>query len=424
LGNSGEIDLRGGSVAFWCDSIFGFYTLKPIVQKYQQNNYTVYIYSMKKDVRILRDYINNTQNIEIIDIESINSFLLRVLNYIFKRFLTNPNFTQMHYENRSKDRSGLYHKFLGNIFYINNNNINIIYQKFFSLFRSRLKSDLLISISRVKASYLICSKNIKHISIMESWDHPVKSPYWHKPDYILTWNKDLKKDYKEFQNFKDINISYIQPLKFRYIKERRFKDLDILEGSLKNNDFIQDIQVIKNKEIVTYVTTTSSINKAQHHGEMKLIGQLCQATRKLNKKIYIKPKPNGPKGDYDIFKDKYNHVIVGTYATNPNSIDILDEEYHTFRYLLLYYSDLIINFGTTFVLESSIMDKPIFQLNLSKEYYGDFGKYSNNIHIKKYLLNEYSFEVKSAEDVVEVINKKYDSFEKYSKNLKRWLIEK
>ena len=48
-----------------------------------------------------------------------------------------------------------------------------------------------------------------------------------------------------------------------------------------------------------------------------------------------KPKPNGPKGDYDIFKQKYSNVVVGTYASNSNSIDMLDEEYHTFRYLLL-----------------------------------------------------------------------------------------
>ena len=43
---------------------------------------------------------------------------------------------------------------------------------------------------------------------------------------------------------------------------------------------------------------------------------------------------------------------------------MLDEEYHTFRYLLLYYCKLVVNWGTTFVLEAALMDKPTLQLNL------------------------------------------------------------
>lgn len=424
MGNSGEVDLREKNVAFWCDSVFGFYTLKPIVEKYQHKKYTIYIYTMQKDIKILENYLEKISNIKVISIESINSFYLRVLNYAFKRFLTNPNFTQMHFRHRKKDRDSFYHKYLGNLFYIDNKKINIVYQSFFGLFNNRLKSNFLISISRVKANHLICSKKIKHISIMESWDHPVKSPYWHKPHVLLTWNKDLKKDYQEFQGFKDVKISHIKLLKFRYIEERLSKDVIDLEKDLKNESFLEDINFVKKKNIVMYITTTSSINPIQHDGEIKLIEQLCIATEKLGKTLYIKPKPNGPQGDYDIFKYKFENIIVGTYATNLNSVDMLDEEYHTFRYLLLYYSKLIVNFGTTFVLESALMDKPILQLNLSKKYYGKFGEYSNNLHIQKYLLNEYSVKIKDENDLIEILQIKQEQFELYSNGLKKWITNR
>lgn len=419
--NSGEVDLGEKSVAFWCDSVIGFYTLKPIVEKYQHKKCKIYIYAMGNQIKLLEDYLEDMSNIETISIESINSFLLKVLNYAFKKFLTNPNFTQMHYRHRKKDRDTIFHKYLGKYFYIDNKKINATYQNFFKSFENRLKSDFLISISRVKANHLICSKDIKHISIMESWDHPVKSPYWHKPYALLTWNKDLKKDYQKFQNYNDVKILHIKPLKFRYIEDRLNKDIDVLEKQLENPSLKKDIELVKNKDIIMYITTTSSLNPSQHEGEMKFIDQLCLATKELDKTLYIKPKPNGPRGDYDIFKEKYENVIVGTYATNANNIDMLDEEYHTFRYLLLYYTKLIVNIGTTFVLESSLINKPILQLNLSKKNYGEFGKCSENLHIKKYLINENAQKVKDKKDIVSILNNEQESFTKYSQNLKEWI---
>ncbi|MBT5492559.1 hypothetical protein HOK00_10180 [bacterium] len=415
--------MKSKNIAFYCDNLFGFYTLKPIVDKYQSKKYEIFIYTRQNNIDILKEYLDNTTNTQVISIESLDDIFLRGMNYIFKKYFTNPKFTQMYYRQRRNDRENFYHKYIGKYFYIADENINNIYQKLFGIFKNRFKSKLLISISRVHSNYLVCSKSIKHISIMESWDHPVKTPYWHNPDFLLTWNKALKQDFQKYQNFKDTKISYITPLKFRYIQEREKENIDNLKNTLQNKEFIDDIGKIKNKQMVMYIATTSSINPLQHQGEMQLIEQLCEATKQLGRTLYVKPKPNSPSGDYDIFKEKYENAIVGAYATNSNSIDMLDEEYHTFRYLLLYYSNLIVNFGTTFVLESSLMDKPILQLDLSKEYYGEFGEYSTNLHIQKYLLKEHSFKVTSVHDIVKVMTTKKESFSAYSKNLKEWLNE-
>ena len=409
-------------MSFWCDSIIGFYTLEPVIRKYQQKNIVIYIYVLRKDIDILSKYLINIQNIKIIEIESIDSYFLRILSFIFKNYLTSPNFTKMYFRQRKVYENSFYHKFVGRYFYFNNKKINSRFQWFFGLFKNKIKGDVLVSISRVKASYLICSKSVKHISIMESWDHPVKSPYWHKPNYLLTWNKDLKKDYQFYQNFKDIKISYINPLKFRYINERFERSISSLEKDLKSPGFSNDIDAIKNKNIIMYICTTSSINPEHHYGEMKLINQICKATKEVNKVLYIKPKPNGPMGDYDIYKEKYDNVIIGTYATDQNGVDMLNEEYHTFRYLLLYYSCLVINFGTTFVLEASIVRKPILQLKLSKEDYGKFGMYSDNLHIKKYLLNKYSFTVRDESDLTNILRNEKGAFKLYSKSIRKWVL--
>ena len=329
----------------------------------------------------------------------------------------------MYERNLNKDIISLLNKKISKYLCFKNNNINDVYQKCLSRFTNNLKSNYLISISRVQYNHLICVQGIKHVSIMESWDHPVKSPYWHKPNYVLTWNKDLKSDYYRYQNFKDVKFKYIRPIKFRYIFERKEKCPNHLIKTLSNKEYLRDINIIRKNKTIVYATTTSSLNPEYHEGEVELIKKLCEAFCNTDKLLYIKPKPNGPKGDYDNLKRKYSNVVIGSYSMSPNSADMLNEEYHTFRYLLLYYTNLIINFGTTFVLESSLMNVPILQLQLSENKFGKFGQYANNIHIKKYLLRKEYFKLKNTVNINQTVNGEFAQMKTYSRALKKWLVE-
>lgn len=421
---SRKINIGKNSVALWCESIIGFYSLKPLVHRFEKKSYQIYIYTNEDKVKILKDYLGNLVGIEVISIESINTVLSKLLNFTFRNFFTNPNFSVMYERNLKKNSITIFSKFIGRYLYLDNNNINNFYYKLFSKLRSKLKSNYLISISRVQNNHLICARVIKHVSIMESWDHPVKSPYWHKPKYLLTWNKSLRSDFCKYQNFINIKFQYIRPIKFRYISERKTNCINVLMERLSNNDYIRDIDIIKSSKTVVYATTTSSLNPQYHDGEMKLIKMLCESFRDKENLLYIKPKPNGPEGDYDEFKNNYSNVFVGTYSNNSNGTDMLNEEYHTFRYLILYHAKLLVNFGTTFVLEASLMNIPIFQLKLSEDEFGKFGNYSKNIHIKKYLLNEFSFKIRNVKDIVQILENKNIYFVKYSNNLKLWINEK
>ena len=424
IGKQQNILSLQNSISFWCDTVVGFYSLKPVIIKYLKKNYKLYIYVEEKDMQIIRSYIGKNPNIEFISIQSINNFLLSALNYFLKHFFTNPNFSVMYSRISAFSRFKFYCKYFGIFFFFRNEKLNENFDKIFSLFKCKIKGNILISISRIKANHLLCTKNIKHISIMESWDHPVKCPYWHKPHVILTWNKFLKNDYKDVQKFRGTKISYIKPLKFRYINERLNCSVDTILSTITNPLYLEDLKVLQSDDYFVYITTTSSLNKIAHEGEIKLIRQITKALELIGKKLYIKPKPNGPTGDYDFLLNEFDNVYVGVYAFKPNFQDLFSEEYNSFRYLLLIYCSVVINFGTTFVLEASLLDKPIFQLDIDGEFYGIFGDYSNNLHIKKYLLGNFSFKVTCTEDILSALKLKEKKFMKYSENLKNWISEK
>lgn len=416
--------MKQKKISLWCEDIQGFYSLKPIVIKYKSKNYKIYIYIIKKNIKNLKLFLGDLTNIEIISIESINNFFLKILNFIFRNFLTNPNFGGM-YLKKKNYKFKFYHKLLGNFFYIENYKINSFFYNFFSIFNNKIKSNFLITISRVRSSHLICSKHIKHISVMESWDHPIKTPYYYLPDIILTWNRDLKKDIQKYQNFYNRKIFFIKPLKFRYIEERLVKDLNELEKSLTKKKYINELKLIKKRNVIVYPTFTSSAGTAKsHHAEMQIIDMICATLEKLNKVLYIKPKPNGPTGDYDVYKNKYKNVIVGVYASDKNWIDMLDDEYHTFRYLMFKYSSLIINLGTTFVLEACLMDKPILQMNFLENENRELAFVSKNKHIKKYLLTNDAYLIKNENSFENIMTLKQNNFLNYSKKLKSWLGNK
>ena len=188
---------------------------------------------------------------------------------------------------------------------------------------------------------------------------------------------------------------------------------------LRGTIYFKEIEYLKDKKYIIYPTTTSSQNSFAHQGEINLIENLCQETQGLGIKLYIKPKPNGSVGDYDEFK-KYTHVIIGPYARNVNAIDLLDDNYNIYRYLLLKYSYLMINVGTTFGIEGALLNIPIMQLILDDEMYKGFAQYSKNPHIEKYLHNQNCIQItKLKSEHFSQINQFID----YSKDLKKWLIK-
>lgn len=223
-----------------------------------------------------------------------------------------------------------------------------------------------------------------HISIMESWDHPMKFPYFFVPRLSYTWNHDLASDERIFQGIR--NHHRISPLKFSYIDEFKHLSIEDIESRLSNTEYSEEIQRLKGKKFVLYPTTTSS-NGLEHQGELRLIESMLADFAKLEIPLYIKPKPNGPVGDYDYLIEKFSNVMIGKYSASPDSSDMLKTEYHMFRLYLIKKALITINCGSTFGLEVSYAHAPLIQLSLSEIMFGSFASYVRTYHLNKYILS-------------------------------------
>ena len=217
---------------------------------------------------------------------------------------------------------------------------------------------------------------------MDSWDHPMKFPYYVEPNRLMTWNVDLAKETKNVQNLN--NVSIIRPLRFDYINKYKKCLTEDLLNQLKGTKYYEELISLKENHIILYPCTTSSLG-LKHSGEIKLINDLVDIFKDSKYLFYIKPKPNGAKGDYDQFNSLKN-IKVGMYPNDSNAFDMLDEKYNIFRFLLLRFSKTIINAGTTFAIDAALMAKPVVQLRLNTKEYLGFDDFCNVYDVKEYIL--------------------------------------
>jgi len=409
--------MRDRTVTVWCEPRIAIYSAKPIIDKYHNQGRTICVVVRACDKEIAQEYFG--ERIDITTIESIDSKIRKALHYFVTPILVPNDFSSMYERIRKKQGGWSYFagKYIGNMF--SRLNFNKLYFRIFALFPSRLPSQFVISLTRASTPYLLASSKYKHISIMESWDHPIKAPYFLWPSRTLTWNKSLRNDiyYHQGLNY----VRYITPLKLRYVNEySRYTD-EVLLNKLPKK-YKNEIEELLSSDYVLYPATTSSVNPVDHEGEMKLIRDLLCVFHDSGIKFYIKPKPNGPVGDYNVFR-KHDSVYVGAYSTDPAGDDMLNEEYHIFRYLLLRHATLLINVATTFVLEGALAKTPILQLVLTDGTYGHFEVLSKNLHSMKYLLSRRSVCHYGGDQHRLRLHLKSNKSLKYSEELLAWIRE-
>lgn len=412
------------AVIVWADSLFQFYSVKPIIQELQKRNIEVKIYSQKENQLILSKYLNiPLENVfdprEELRIGGLGSKLLRIYERFFEEFCMSPKFSVMY--KRIRNGSDKF-SFISKFFPRKKSNINTFYEKFLSPFsKSRFSKDVVLVVTLTGFPYLIANRKIKKVTIMESWDHPVKMPFYHVPKRTYTWNADLKKDISEYQEIK--NIELIFPLKFRYVVEFAQSEENLLFSQLKSKKYIDDLKEV-NAQTMMYIVSTSARNPKGFEGEMDLVRQLVNYTAEHGIHLYIKPKPNGLDGEFDEFKS-FKNVQIGIYGKGEQSEDMLDDEYHLYRYLLLKKCGLVVNVFTTFVLEAVILKKPVLQFTI-KGVNSLFAEYTNNPHLKNYLLchpevRAWDGTDESMKNIMdEAIHSKITN--EYSERIRKWIL--
>ncbi|MFT7248443.1 MAG: hypothetical protein ACI97P_001221 [Arcticibacterium sp.] len=266
---------------------------------------------------------------------------------------------------------------------------------------------------------LLCAKNLRVVTLMESWDHTVKIPNGYLSDKVIVWNKELRDDWVEYQN--DKNVDWVYPLKLRYAIENINKT-----GAWELN------KKEEGKPMCVYAVASTRVFSVPQIVELerRLIADLCIATDKANWDLLIKPRPHGDLKEFDEFSESFQHVKVGYMedaSSNPADY-YLNDEYNAIRFSEVLPARIVINCFTTFGLDAATAGIPVLQLDLREtSRYEDSQMFYSNHHINKYLITDRStLKVPSGVDLVEYIadylsNSRGLEFD-YTKSICDWLI--
>lgn len=399
------------------------YTVQPIVKELIEKGFEIDIYTCEDNLEKSRNYLG-TESINYFAIDRLIGKYVSVLDYALKQLLTKNTFSSQYAriaptENKVLKRFYLFAKILPKP---NQKKINKIYSKFWKIFngKSKFRSKEVLLITRVNNTSILNNKNIKVYTLMESWDHPIKSPFYIESEVTYSWNKELSNDIKGIQNNSN-KYKEVFPLKFRYLQ--RVKSL----SSNPPKEIQNEIEFITNNNYVLYICTYSSYSRSDlFDNELKLISKIKEEVDRSGKNLYIKPHPHYSINDFNSLPQSQN-LQIGIGATNNGANYIFTDDDQYYKIQLLKNAERVINVGTTLVLEASMLNANVYQLLISEENYGGFARACGNYHIKKYLNNHEEVfnlsEGNEQEKIALIVNEQLGT-NSYGATLKNWLSQK
>ena len=372
----------GQGVSVVCEMGFGIYAAKPIVDELKRRGVNVYVYTQEANVGKAVSYLGVKED-HVVSIQSITNKTCSVIDYLLKQLLMKSDFSTQH-SRIVKGRKGIL-GLLGKLLRIlpkpRQNRVNTIYAYIWKnvLLKSYFRTSKVIYFTSSNNTYFLNSKQHNVFVVVESWDHPAKSPFFVIPEMVFTWNEALIKDIHDFQG--STNCMIIYPLKFRYIEEMKEGKKVISKNSIYNDD----MKWIRNNSYILYICTYSSFSGPDYFSkELWLIVQLAGMCEKLGKKLYVRPHPHF-KGDEFASIDDKKMIRVGQPASKPGFNCLFTVDDQIFKTKLLRQAEMILNVGTTLVLEASLTNQNILQLDLAVPDFEGFARASQNYHIRNHL---------------------------------------
>jgi len=239
----------------------------------------------------------------------------------------------------------------------------------------------IVAVSQADVPHLLCARSQEVITLMESWDHPFKSPAGYSSALVIPWNRDLGADWTHFQGDSNLVIGF--PLKLRYALERAAPTIDLERAN--------------GEKVAMYAACTSSLDYPGYRrwflDELKLIRDVARATQRAGWRLLIKPKPNGFAGEFDELSSEFSHVGVGAYGGSSSRSSVinyyLDDEYNSARLAELASCDIVINYGTTFALDAAAANRPVLQLDARGSHcYPEVANALKRYHLERYFLGD------------------------------------
>jgi hypothetical protein len=365
------------------------YSLKPIVDALRSRGATVRLAAPSGIAALAAEYLNVPQR-NVLNLEgrfpvrwSIRHGVAWLLARYFVFARVPRDFSVMYRRVRSSGRFA--ERLLGWFPSVKPTRVNAAYHALFDRWLPNIFGrDMVLASTPVTHSHLLCARGVRVCTIIDSWDHSFKMPLLHEPVTTFAWNDDLAAAVREYQRID--HVRSIFPLRFRYIEELADTDLHAGIHCLSNPVFRSDLEAIGNDGFVCYVATSSSRNPSAFQGELALVKDIRDYCAEHHIRLYIKPKPNGMPDEFAVFAGDAA-VQIGPYGTGSSNLQLLDAEYHLYRYALLKQARLVINVGTTFGLEASLVGAAVLQLRLdNRKKFGAFQELCSNPHVVRYFL--------------------------------------
>jgi hypothetical protein len=246
------------------------------------------------------------------------------------------------------------------------------------------------------------------ITLIDSWDHPVRRTAGYPTDTVVGWNMDLALDWKDIQGARSAIAG--APLKLRYAADS------------------YPLAPCTDKRLM-FAVGTSSHTPGWQDAELRLAELVCRAAEKAGWEVLLKLKPTGGQQDWFEFARRWPNVEMTHERDAPTPMDyFLDDEYNETRLGELRRVRAVVNTVTTFGLDASCAGVPVLQLaGLRGAGLSGLASAQENFHIQKYLLRDRSNVLVVDEDDGESTLAAWlmdpdDRAHRYAENLRSWLV--
>lgn len=404
-------------------SLIALYSIEPVIREILGRGITVHVACWKKHAAFIQRLFHNMngQIIFLDDLESQFSHISKIYRLVEILF-TSHNFSYQYrllrHPSRRDSTKVYWFVYLLSKYWPSwrHDTVNRRLKQLFSrIIRNPFPSTRIIVVSRVSVPYMLLAPDQYVITFMESWDHPVKLPMGYPSHKVFVWNKELGEDWTQYQGDTGIFIGY--PMKLRYAIHQAQKPLPKLTSESKRR--------------ALYAVGSSSLTyiKNLYLDELRVIREVCLATKQAGWDLLIKPKPNGRYGDFDSFAEEFDHVEIGEYGDVQSTADYyLDDDYNSRRFKELRRCDLVINTFTTFALDAAISGVPVLQLDLrGNPNFPQIAESCTNHHLQRYLLgdSELTYAPPVGQSLHEGLSVSLtgidDRPQRFSEKLRRWL---
>ncbi len=254
---------------------------------------------------------------------------------------------------------------------------------------------------------LALGRQHKVITLVDSWDHPVRRTAGYRSDVVVGWNQDLANDWADIQGAGAALEG--APLKLRYAADR------------------YPIEPCADQRFM-FAVGTSAHTPDWQEAELRLAELVCAAANDAGWEVLLKLKPTGGQEDWVAFSERWPNVQISDEVDAPTPMDyFLDDDYNNRRLADLVRVQFVVNSVTTFGLDAALAGMPVLQFSdLSGPGLVWLKSAQRNYHIRKYLLSQdHTFRAAEGEirsRLADWLRKPDDRATLYSQNLRAWLL--